>query len=98
MKKLLLLILLALAGFGWWYVHVHGFSARAEPMAVEKLVAENLRHLSIPAADRDTKNPLPATDENVADGRAHFADHCAQCHGNDGRGETEMGKGLVVAA
>jgi len=98
MKKLLLLIILALAGFGWWYVHVHGFSARAEPMAVEKLVAENLRHLSIPAADRDMKNPLPPTDENVADGRAHFADHCAQCHGNDGRGETEMGKGLYPKA
>src|SRR5207247_7554149 len=24
--------------------------------------------------------------------RAHFADHCAVCHGNDGRGESGMGK------
>ena len=98
MKKLLLLVILALAGFGWWYVRVHGFSARAEPMALEKLVAENLRRLSVPAADRDMKNPLPATEENLSEGRAHFADHCAVCHGNDGRGETEMGEGLYPKA
>jgi mono/diheme cytochrome c family protein len=98
MKKLFLLVLLALAGFGWWYVRVHGFSARAEPLPVEKLVAERLRHLSVPAAERDLKNPLPLTDANVAEGRAHFADHCAVCHGNDGRGETEMGQGLYPKA
>ena len=98
MKKLLLLVLLALAGFGWWYVRVHGFSARARPLPVEKFVAERLRHLSVPAADRDMKNPLPLTDGNLAEGRAHFADHCAVCHGNDGRGETEMGQGLYPKA
>ena len=97
MKKVLLLIVLAV-GFGWWYVRVHGFSARAEPLAVEKAVAERLRHLSVPAADRDLKNPLPLNDGTLADGRAHFADHCAICHGNDGRGETEMGKGLYPKA
>lgn len=98
MKKLLFLIVLGLAGFGWWYVRGHGFSARAEPMAFEKAVAEKLRHLSVPAAERDMKNPLPPTEANLADGRAHFADHCAVCHGNDGRGETEMGKGLYPKA
>ena len=49
MKKLLLLILI-LAGLGYWYVRKHGFSARAEPLAVEKAVAERLRRLSVPAA------------------------------------------------
>src|SRR5215204_5096493 len=29
---------------------------------------------------------------------AHFADHCAVCHGNDGRGDTEMGRGLYPKA
>jgi len=97
MKKLLLLLLI-LAGLGYWYVHEHGFSARAEPLAIEKAVAERLRHLSVPAGERDMKNPLPKNEENLADGRAHFADHCAPCHGNDGRGETEMGKGLYPKA
>src|SRR5262249_28979075 len=30
--------------------------------------------------------------------RAHFADHCAVCHGNDGSGNTEMGRGLYPKA
>jgi mono/diheme cytochrome c family protein len=32
------------------------------------------------------KNPVPLTPQVLADGRAHFADHCAGCHGNDGKG------------
>ena len=97
MKKLLLLILI-LAGLGYWYVREHGFSARAEPLAVEKAVAERLRRLSVPTADRVLKNPVPLNDANLADGRAHFADHCAICHGNNGRGETEIGQGLYPKA
>ena len=30
--------------------------------------------------------------------RAHFADHCASCHGNDGRGRTKLGQGLYPKA
>jgi mono/diheme cytochrome c family protein len=29
---------------------------------------------------------------------AHFADHCAMCHANDGSGETEMGRNLYPRA
>jgi mono/diheme cytochrome c family protein len=28
----------------------------------------------------------------LAAARAHWADHCASCHANDGSGQTEMGK------
>jgi mono/diheme cytochrome c family protein len=98
MRKLLLLIVLAVAGFGWWYVRERGFSARAEPAAFEEFVAKRLRHLSVPAKDRQMQNPLAAGAEVLADGRAHFADHCAICHGNDGRGETEIGTGLYPKA
>jgi mono/diheme cytochrome c family protein len=34
----------------------------------------------------------------VAGGMAHFADHCAVCHANDGSGQTEMGRGLYPKA
>ncbi|MGH7859941.1 MAG: c-type cytochrome, partial [Candidatus Binatia bacterium] len=34
----------------------------------------------------------------LASGRAHFADHCATCHGNDGKGETDYGKRLSPRA
>jgi mono/diheme cytochrome c family protein len=29
---------------------------------------------------------------------AHYADHCAACHANDGSGETEIGRGLYPKA
>ena len=28
----------------------------------------------------------------------HWADHCATCHGNDGRGQTEIGRNLYPKA
>jgi mono/diheme cytochrome c family protein len=34
----------------------------------------------------------------VGSARAHFADHCASCHGNDGRGRTKLGQGLYPKA
>ena len=36
--------------------------------------------------------------ESIRDGMAHFADHCATCHANDGSGDTEMGRGLYPKA
>jgi mono/diheme cytochrome c family protein len=32
------------------------------------------------------------TPEVLKEARAHFADHCATCHANDGSGETKIGK------
>jgi hypothetical protein len=34
---------------------------------------------------------VPNTPEVLADARAHWADHCATCHANDGSGDTFMG-------
>jgi len=76
----------------------HGFSARATPSAVEAFIAENARLLAMPVAARDTVNPLPASPQVLAEGRAHFADHCAGCHANDGSGDTEIGRGLYPNA
>ena len=33
-----------------------------------------------------------------AESRAHFADHCASCHANDGSGGTELGQNLYPKA
>ena len=57
-----------------------------------------MRHWSIPADLHDAKNPVPLTPEILAEARAHFADHCAICHGNDGKGTTEMGQHLYPRA
>ena len=71
-----------------------GISARSEPASAETMVARRLRSLAIPRAAHDRQCPVAPSREVVRAGMAHFADHCAVCHGNDGSGETEMGRGL----
>src|SRR6266853_1135090 len=77
-----------------------GFSARKEPSAMETTVARAVRHMAIPKIDREEENPWAevATPEVMKDAREHFADHCSQCHANDGSGNTEMGKNLYPRA
>ncbi len=75
-----------------------GFSARDEPMAVEAFFARRLRLLAVPRTARQSRNPVPLTDEVLARARAHFADHCAICHGNDGWGRTPIGRNLYPKA
>jgi mono/diheme cytochrome c family protein len=72
----------------------NGLSARATPTAMEAMIARNVRHLAIPANARNEHNPIAASDETLKGARAHFADHCASCHANDGSGDTMYGKGL----
>lgn len=99
-KKLavaLLLLLVVAASFGWSVIR-RGFSARDNPSAMEAYVARTARKLSIPASERDAKNPFVPTPEVLSEARAHFADHCAICHGNDGSGKTEIGPNLYPKA
>jgi mono/diheme cytochrome c family protein len=76
----------------------HGISARDEPLAVEAAVARTLRSWAIPARLRDAPNPVEPSADALDRARAHFADHCASCHGNDGRGRTKLGQGLYPKA
>jgi mono/diheme cytochrome c family protein len=71
-----------------------GFSARDTPGRAEAFVARRIRRMAGPAGARQLRNPVPAGGETLARARAHFADHCATCHGNDGKGETTIGKNL----
>jgi mono/diheme cytochrome c family protein len=76
----------------------HGFSARAEPSALEVTLARTARSLALPAEARDRPNPVPRTKEAIEEGMAHWADHCAVCHGNDGAGQVDMGKQMYPHA
>jgi mono/diheme cytochrome c family protein len=76
----------------------YGFSARDEPTRIEHVLARAMRHYATPSDLRDRKNPVPLTPEVLAEARAHFADHCAPCHGNDGKGQTAMGTGMYPKA
>ncbi len=80
------------------YLRSTGLDTRAKPGAVETRIARVARRVAIPPAVRAMNNPVPASAEALADGRAHYADHCATCHANDGGGNTEMGRGLYPPA
>ena len=73
---------------------MHGISARDRPTRTEELIARRMRHYAIPRSAKRMANPVPLSAEVTASALAHFADHCATCHANDGSGSTEIGKGL----
>ena len=75
-----------------------GFSAKTEPHAAEVYMARRIRHLAIPIERRNTPNPVPRTSDMMEESLAHFADHCATCHANDGSGNTEIGQNLYPKA
>ena len=96
---LLLIVVGALAGAAIVYtISRRGLSTRTAPTAVEARLALAMRSFATPQAARTRANPIEATPAVLEDGMAHFADHCATCHGNDGKGDTEMGRGLYPPA
>jgi mono/diheme cytochrome c family protein len=100
-KRILVALLLAAAAIGavvFVSMIRHGFSARGQPSTAETFLARKMRRWAVPSKSRSLKNPLADSAEAVAAGRAHFADHCAICHGNDGRGKTEIGQNLYPKA
>ena len=91
---LVVIVLAALVGAAAAYFLIlpDFFSARAKPNRAEEIVVRRVRRLAIPREIRMRENPIGLTSEVLTEGRGHFADHCAVCHGNDGRGDTEMGR------
>ncbi|MDO8678634.1 MAG: c-type cytochrome [Acidobacteriota bacterium] len=93
-----LLLFVGLAGLvgaaGGCYMISTGFSARPEPGGLETFAALTIRNIAIGRQARGLNNPVERSPEIIAGGRAHFADHCASCHANDGSGNTTIGKGL----
>jgi predicted CXXCH cytochrome family protein len=71
-----------------------GFSATEEPSTLEKFVARTVRNLSIPRQARNQENPWKATLGILREAREDFTDRCAVCHGNDGSGQTQVGRNL----
>ena len=74
-----------------------GLSTHEEPTAIEAFAARTVRRWAVPSDLRGVENPMPPSLAVLAGGRAHFADHCAGCHGNDGKGGG-MGKQMYPRA
>ena len=75
-----------------------GFSARMQPSVFEAVAARQARAMAWPADARTRANPITDSPEVIAEARAHWADHCAACHSNNGSGDAEMGKHLYPPA
>jgi mono/diheme cytochrome c family protein len=90
------LMALGIAAIG--YIRATGLDARAYPGSVEAWLARTARPLAIPSGVKARRNPVPLTPDALEQAMGHFADHCANCHANDGSGNTEMGRGLYPKA
>jgi predicted CXXCH cytochrome family protein len=71
-----------------------GFSATDEPSSLERIVARTARNLAIPSHAKNESNPWKATPGTLKEAREIFIDRCAVCHGNDGNGQTTVGRNL----
>ncbi len=97
---ILLVVLAGLAASGWvgYRLYTTGFSAKTEPHVLEVMMARQIRHLAIPIEQRNAPNPVAPTPAVLKEALAHFADHCATCHANDGSGQTPIGKNVYPKA
>jgi len=86
--------------FGWmgYQLFTAGFSAKMEPHPIEVFLARQIRHLAIPIERRNAPNPVPLSPDVMKESLAHFADHCATCHANNGSGQTPIGKNVYPKA
>jgi mono/diheme cytochrome c family protein len=92
-----LLGLIVIAG-GVVLMSAQGFSAREQPGALERWTARRARSMAVPAGAKEQTNAVTDSAEVLAEARAHWADHCATCHANNGSGDTEMGKHMYPPA
>lgn len=77
-----------------WHMIRNGFSTRTPPSGMETTMATTMRDMAVPARYKTLKNPVVVTPEVIHEGLAHYADHCAVCHANNGSGESMLGQGM----
>jgi thiosulfate dehydrogenase len=91
-------IVTAFAGLGggaYLFVMAGGvpMETSAKPLPLEQTVARLALRASIGDA-ADEKNPLPVNDANMLAGLDQYKEHCAVCHGIQGRPRTAISSGL----
>jgi predicted CXXCH cytochrome family protein len=95
-RIVLLLSVVALVALGLYGAHLisRGFSTAEEPSYLEAVVARAARNFSIPRSARREVNPWKPAPEILNEARESFLDRCAICHGQDGSGQTGVGRSL----
>ncbi len=77
---------------------LQGCSAGKQPSEEETRLANAAKDVTIPLEAGKMKNPLPETDEVVSQGQEVFLGSCAQCHGADAHGDTDVGRNMYPPA
>jgi mono/diheme cytochrome c family protein len=77
---------------------LQGCTAGKRPSQGETSLANAAKDVAIPLEAGKKTNPLPETDEVVSQGQEVFLGSCAQCHGADARGDTEIGRNMYPPA
>jgi len=75
-----------------------GCTAGKHPSQGETSLANAAKDVAIPLEAGKMKNPLPETDEVLSQGQEVFLGSCAQCHGADARGDTNIGRNMAPPA
>ena len=91
-------IVLVGGGVAAYTIASRGLSTRVAPSAIEESIALAMRGLATPRALRTAVNPVEPSPAVIEEGLAHFADHCASCHANNGSGDTAMGRSFYPPA
>jgi mono/diheme cytochrome c family protein len=71
-----------------------GCTADKHPSQGETDLADAAKDVTIPLEAGKKTNPLAETDEVVSQGQEVFLGSCAQCHGADARGDTNVGRNM----
>ena len=61
------------------------------------VVVYSLSDWTAPEKARQLRNPFPPTPQTVGMGMSTYADHCENCHGEDGNGKGQRAEKLSVA-
>jgi mono/diheme cytochrome c family protein len=79
-------------------VHGRGISATRPPPALEERAARAAWRFLVPTHVKQQTNPVATSDAVLSEAAAHWADHCAVCHGSDGSGSTKVSRHMYPPA
>jgi mono/diheme cytochrome c family protein len=92
----LTIVLLAVVAAVVVFVALRGgaLAANQEPGPMERSIAQRLVEFSIPRDASEQQSPFKGDPETWRHARDHYLDHCAVCHGENGKGETDIGRNM----
>jgi mono/diheme cytochrome c family protein len=90
--------IVAIGGYVYVKVFAHGFSARVAPGKIDSTIAALALDAARPRQAKGATNPVSDSADVFMEARAHWADHCAACHGNDGSGQVAQGQQMYPPA